>query len=106
LICARTIKGKTVAVIDRVKFDGLANREGLVYKHPSEKLVCGTQLIVGEGQTAVFVQGGRICDVFQAGSYTINTQNLPILQSFARVFGVQIHRLYDGNRPGDCSCFA
>lgn len=74
-----------MAVIDRVKFDGLASRDWLIYKHPSEKLVLGTQLIVGEGQAAVFVKGGKICDVFEPGSHTLSTMNLPILQKILNI---------------------
>ncbi len=37
------------------------------------------KLIVREGQVAVFVNEGQIADVFSAGTYTLNTQNLPIL---------------------------
>ncbi len=37
------------------------------------------KLIVREGQTAVFVNEGQIADVFTPGTYTLNTQNLPIL---------------------------
>lgn len=37
------------------------------------------KLIVREGQTAVFVNEGQLADVFTAGTYTLNTQNLPIL---------------------------
>jgi len=37
------------------------------------------KLIVREGQTAVFINEGKLADVFQAGTYTLNTQNLPIL---------------------------
>jgi len=37
------------------------------------------QLIVREGQTAVFVNEGQLADVFQPGTYTLNTKNLPIL---------------------------
>jgi membrane protease subunit (stomatin/prohibitin family) len=74
-----------MAIINRVKFDGLANREWLVFKHPSEQLVFGTQLIVGEGQTAVFVRGGNICDVFHAGTYTLDAYNLPILQGLLNI---------------------
>ena len=69
-----------MAIIDRVKFDGLATREWLVYKHPSEQLVFGTQLIVGEGQTVVFVSRGNVADVFPPGTYTLSSQNLPIIQ--------------------------
>ncbi|WP_378180395.1 SPFH domain-containing protein [Aquimarina sp. SS2-1] len=39
----------------------------------------GAQLIVREGQTAVFVNEGQLADVFKPGTYTLNTQNLPIL---------------------------
>jgi len=37
------------------------------------------QLIVREGQTAVFINEGKLADVFGPGTYTLNTQNLPIL---------------------------
>ncbi|AVI50512.1 antifreeze protein [Pukyongia salina] len=37
------------------------------------------KLIVREGQTTVFVNEGKLADVFEPGTYTLNTQNLPIL---------------------------
>ena len=37
------------------------------------------KLIVREGQTAVFINEGQLADVFGPGTYTLNTQNLPIL---------------------------
>ena len=37
------------------------------------------KLIVREGQAAVFINEGQLADVFQPGTYTLNTQNLPIL---------------------------
>lgn len=39
----------------------------------------GAKLVVREGQTAVFVNEGQLADVFSPGTYTLNTQNLPIL---------------------------
>ncbi len=39
----------------------------------------GAQLIVREGQEAVFVSEGQLADVFKPGTYTLNTKNLPIL---------------------------
>lgn len=39
----------------------------------------GAQLIVREGQAAVFVSEGQLADVFTAGTYTLTTKNLPIL---------------------------
>lgn len=37
------------------------------------------KLIVREGQVAVFINEGQLADVFQPGTHTLNTQNLPIL---------------------------
>ena len=39
----------------------------------------GAKLIVREGQTAVFINEGQLADVFKPGTYTLNTQNLPVL---------------------------
>lgn len=40
----------------------------------------GTQLIVQEGQAALFVCGGVVADVFYPGTYTLSTDNIPILK--------------------------
>lgn len=37
------------------------------------------KLIVREGQIAVFISEGQLADVFNPGTYTLNTKNLPIL---------------------------
>src|SRR5512142_61161 len=39
----------------------------------------GAKLVVREGQLAVFVNEGQLADVFKPGTYTLTTQNLPIL---------------------------
>ena len=74
-----------MAIIDVVRFDGLKNREWLIYKYPSEELVYGTQLIVQEGQVAIFVKRGIVADVFYAGTYTLSAENLPILKSIVNI---------------------
>lgn len=74
-----------MAIIDVVRFDGLKNRDWLIYKYPSEELVFGTQLIVQEGQAAIFVKGGLIADVFYPDRYTLTTENLPILKSIVNI---------------------
>lgn len=74
-----------MAIIDVVRFNGLRNRDWIVYKYPSDKLVWGTQLIVQEGQAAIFMSKGVACDVFAPGKYTIKTQNLPILDSIVNI---------------------
>lgn len=68
-----------MAFINLVRFDGLKSRDWLIYKYPSEDLVLGTQLIVQEGQAAIFVKSGIVADVFYPGTYTLATENLPLL---------------------------
>lgn len=67
-----------MAIFDVVCFNGLKSRDWLIYKYPSEKLVLGAQLIVQEGQVAIFVKGGTVVDVFYPGTYTLATENLSI----------------------------
>lgn len=74
-----------MAIIDVVKFNGLATRDWIVYKHYAEDLSAGTQLIVAEGQVAVFLKGGQVCDVFGPGTYTLSTMNLPILSKIINI---------------------
>ncbi len=74
-----------MAIIDVVKFDGLRNREWIVYKHYAEDLSTATQLIVSEGQVAVFLKNGTICDMFGPGRYTLSTENIPILRDLIKL---------------------
>ena len=39
----------------------------------------GSKLIVNESQVAIFTSKGRIADVFPAGTYSLDTGNIPIL---------------------------
>lgn len=74
-----------MAILDVVRFDGLKSRDWLIYKFPSEELVFGTQLIVQEGQAAIFVKEGAAADVFYPGTYTLSTGNLPILKTLVNL---------------------
>ena len=74
-----------MAIIDVVRFDGLKNPNWLIYKYPTEGLVLGTQLIVQEGQAAVLVKGGVVADVFYPGTYTLVTENLPIMKTIVNI---------------------
>lgn len=74
-----------MAIIDRIKFDGLISKNWIIYRYPGESYVMGTQLIVGEGQVAVFVKGGKALDYFTAGTYTLSTSNLPLLKGIVNL---------------------
>jgi len=43
------------------------------------EIMNGSQLIVREGQVALFVKEGKLADIFAPGRYKLNTPNLPIL---------------------------
>lgn len=85
-----------MALIDRIKYDGPESSTSgprtpwLVYKHPSEELVVGSQLIVNKSQEAVFFKGGNALDVFGPGTHTLSTANLPLLRRLVNLpFGGQ-----------------
>ena len=72
---------------EQIRRDGLASiikyegdNETLVWKHPIEDFNLGSQLIVHESQEAIFFRDGQALDLFGAGRYTLDTQQLPILE--------------------------
>lgn len=72
---------------EHIKKDGLASiikyegdNETLVWKHPIEDFNFGSQLIVHESQEAIFFRDGQALDLFGAGRYTLETQQLPLLE--------------------------
>lgn len=72
---------------EQIRRDGLASvikyegdNETLVWKHPIEDFNLGSQLIVHESQEAIFFRDGQTLDLFGAGRYTLETQQLPILE--------------------------
>jgi membrane protease subunit (stomatin/prohibitin family) len=56
-------------------------RDTLAYRFEryNNEIKNGAKLVVREGQSAVFVDEGKIADVFGPGTYTLETKNLPIL---------------------------
>ena len=66
-----------MALIDVISIE--SNDQELVAKFPSDNLRLGSQLVVHPAQTAFFVHGGKICDEFTAGTYTLKNEELPLL---------------------------
>ncbi len=77
-----------MALIDVVKCE--MDGKTLCQKFPSEDLRLGSRLVVYASQTALFVKGGAICDEFTAGTHTLKTENIPILNKIINLpFGNQ-----------------
>lgn len=60
-----------------------SSKDTLVYKLPLDKsgreINNRSKLIVRESQQAIFVHKGKICDIFEPGTYDLKTQIFPIL---------------------------
>lgn len=81
-----------VNLFDVVRFDGLIGRDWIVYKYPMDGIVWGSQVIVQEGQIAIFVKGGEIYDLMYPGTYTLETSNLPKLSKL-------VNAVFNGKTP-------
>jgi len=68
--------------IDIIEWNEPSQNDILAYRFPrfNNEIKMGAKLIVREGQAALFVNEGQLSDIFlTAGTYTLTTQNLPIL---------------------------
>lgn len=73
-------------IADIIKYEG--DNSTFIWKHPCEDFNCLTQLIVHESQEAVFFMNGQALDLFGAGRYTLETQNIPLIgKALNRVTG-------------------
>ncbi|GAA2629205.1 SPFH domain-containing protein [Dactylosporangium fulvum] len=73
------VKGEFIDIIEWLD----DSRDTIVWRFPryQNEIKMGAKLIVRESQTAVFVNEGQVADVFTPGTYTLQTQNLPILST-------------------------
>lgn len=66
-----------MAIVEVVKYNGMP--DVFAWKYPNEELGTWTQLIVNESQEAILFKNGVALDVFGSGSYTLDTDNIPLL---------------------------
>src|SRR5436190_21069546 len=59
------------------------SRDTIVWRFPryENEIKMGAKLVVRESQVAVFVNEGTIADAYPPGTYTLETQNMPILST-------------------------
>ncbi len=71
------IKSQLLKVIEWEDF----SKDTIVYKFPMDgrQIMMGSKLTVRESQVAIFVNKGKIADVFAPGYYSLSTSNLPFL---------------------------
>ena len=66
-----------------IKYEG--DNSTFVWKHPVEDFNTTSQLIVHETQEAIFFLNGQPMDLFGAGKYTLETQNIPLLRHIINI---------------------
>ncbi len=71
-----------MSMVSVIKYEGGNNI--LVWKHPCEDFASTTQLIVHESQEAIFFLNGQALDLFGAGRYTLETENIPLVSSIVK----------------------
>lgn len=73
------IRGEFVDIVEWMD----ESNDTMVYRFEryGNEIKYGAKLIVRESQVGVFVNEGQIGDVFSPGTYTLETQNLPILST-------------------------
>src|SRR6188508_363617 len=73
------LRGELVDIVERVD----DSQHTLVYRFAryQNEIKNGAQLVVRPGQCAIFVDQGRIADVFEPGQYELVTDNLPLLST-------------------------
>lgn len=70
--------------LDVIEYEDVSNKL-IVYKYQREsgnnELKQGSKVIVRESQSAVFLKGGQLADVLPPGTYSLNTDNMPVLST-------------------------
>lgn len=72
-----------MAILDVVRCE-MQNFE-FCKKFQSNTIKMGSQLVVYPSQIAIFVSRGKICDIFEQGTYTLQSDNLPILSGIINI---------------------
>lgn len=85
-----------MAIAEIIKYEG--DNSTFIWKHPCEDFNSLTQLIVHESQEAIFFRNGQALDLFGAGRYTLETQNIPRL-------GKVLNRTTGDKTPFHCEVY-
>lgn len=83
-------------IAEIIKYEG--DNSTFIWKHPCEDFNSLTQLIVHESQEAIFMMNGQALDLFGAGRYTLETQNIPMI-------GKLLNRTTGDQTPFHCEVY-
>ena len=83
-------------IAEIIKYEG--DNSTFIWKHPCEDFNYLTQLIVHESQEAIFFMNGQALDMFGAGRYTLETQNIPLI-------GKALNKATNDKTPFHCEVY-
>ncbi|MFO7916460.1 MAG: SPFH domain-containing protein [Anaerolineae bacterium] len=87
-------------ILDVIEYADMGDKE-IVHRIPERgagDFRIGSQLIVREGQAAVFFRDGKALDTFGPGRHTITTANIPLLVAL-------VQKAFSGNTPFTAECY-
>lgn len=73
-----------MAVFDVIAWED-GDNQTFVWKYPGEDFNTASQLIVHESQEAVLFKDGQALDLFGPGRYTLQTENIPLLNNIVNL---------------------
>ena len=79
------IRGQFLDTIEYVDNSDKVIIHKFVRESGDNEIKNGSQVIVREGQQAVFLNKGQLADILTPGTWTLNTENLPILSSLSAI---------------------
>jgi len=73
------LRGEFVDIIEWID----NTNDTLIWRFPryNNEIKMNAQLVCRESQKAVFINEGKVADIFEAGTHTLTTQNLPLLST-------------------------
>ncbi len=83
-------------IAEVIQYEG--DNSTFIWKHPCEDFNSLTQLIVHESQEAIFFMNGQALDLFGAGRYTLETENIPLIGRF-------LNRVTGDRTPFHCEVY-
>jgi len=74
-----------MALIDVVKFEPRQGTDWIMYKFPGDEVHTKSKIIVGPGQRAIAVHGGKVEGEFKPGTTILSTEVYPFLNAFVKM---------------------
>lgn len=81
-----------MALIDVIKFEPKVGTDWVMYRFPGDAFKTKSKVIVGPGQRAIAVHGGKVEGEFKPGTTILTTEVYPFLNAFVRA-------IHGGNQP-------